>query len=117
MKEFHEADVGSGEPKGEDTDCPISPPSPIFPKPKVSSSISIHTRQSPWKLNFFSLESNGYHDSDDEEEWVPPHVIVARRSAAQMRFSGCYGTGRTIGWRQMTSLRDTVHRLTGYIEA
>lgn len=118
MEEFQEADMLWGEPKRKDTARPIPPPpSPTSPQPKVSTPIPIHVSQHPWKLNFLTWESDVGDEIDDEEEWLPPHVIVAHRYASQMRISGNCGTGRTLGWRQMTYLRNTVLRLTGYIEA
>ncbi|KAI9127120.1 hypothetical protein K1719_001679 [Acacia pycnantha] len=64
-------------------------------------------------------------DSDDElmeEEWedegmVPPYVIVNRRVAGKMAFSVCSGNGRTLKGRDLSQVRDSILRMTGFLEA
>jgi hypothetical protein len=46
-------------------------------------------------------------------EVEPPHVLMARRRAA---FSVCSGQGRTLKGRDLTRVRDSVLRMTGFIE-
>ncbi|KAG8077787.1 hypothetical protein GUJ93_ZPchr0007g5408 [Zizania palustris] len=47
-------------------------------------------------------------------EVVPPHVMLARRRAA---FSMCSGQGRTLKGRDLRRVRDSVLRMTGFIES
>lgn len=49
---------------------------------------------------------------DEAAELVPPHVLVSRsRSGEKEVFSG-----RTLRGRDLKRVRDSVHRMTGYIE-
>ncbi|KAJ4894846.1 hypothetical protein Rs2_21640 [Raphanus sativus] len=61
----------------------------------------------------------------DEEEYsddggrnmVPPHLIVGRRmEGCQMAFSVCTGNGRTLKGRDLSRVRNSVLRLTGFLE-
>ncbi|CAJ2658733.1 hypothetical protein L195_g036238 [Trifolium pratense] len=61
----------------------------------------------------FKRLDNGY---EDEEEMVPPHVIMARRLAEKMTYSMCYGNGRTLKGRDLSRVRNSVLRMTGFIE-
>ncbi|XP_054803600.1 protein S40-1-like [Prosopis cineraria] len=56
-----------------------------------------------------------------EEEWedegmVPPHVIVGRRIAGKMAFSVCTGNGRTLKGRDLSRVRNSILRMTGFLE-
>ncbi|KAF8108886.1 hypothetical protein N665_0104s0197 [Sinapis alba] len=58
--------------------------------------------------------------SDGGGEIVPPHVIVGRRiqgEGGQMAFSVCSGSGRTLKGRDLSRVRNSVLRLTGFLEA
>ncbi|XP_047950814.1 uncharacterized protein LOC125196363 [Salvia hispanica] len=53
----------------------------------------------------------------DGGEMVPPHVIVGRRVAGKMMaFSVCTGNGRTLKGRDLSQVRNSVLRLTGFLE-
>ncbi|XP_003567072.1 uncharacterized protein LOC100834304 [Brachypodium distachyon] len=52
-------------------------------------------------------------EEEDAGEVVPPHELMARRRAA---FSVCSGQGRTLKGRDLTRVRDSVLRMTGFIE-
>ncbi|XP_010499474.1 PREDICTED: uncharacterized protein LOC104776991 [Camelina sativa] len=64
-----------------------------------------------------------YSSSDDEDDdggrrMVPPHLIVGRRvEGGQMAFSVCTGNGRTLKGRDLSRVRNSVLRLTGFLEA
>ncbi|KAM0832410.1 hypothetical protein ACQ4PT_064916 [Festuca glaucescens] len=63
-------------------------------------------------------ERRGRGDEEEEDgerggEVEPPHVLMARRRAA---FSVCSGQGRTLKGRDLTRMRDSVLRMTGFIE-
>ncbi|CAO2194574.1 unnamed protein product [Urochloa humidicola] len=50
-------------------------------------------------------------------EAVPPHVLLARRRAAAAASSVCSGQGRTLKGRDLRRVRDSVLRMTGFIES
>ncbi|PPR85568.1 hypothetical protein GOBAR_AA35123 [Gossypium barbadense] len=58
-------------------------------------------------------------DEDDMEEgeMVPPHVILGRRIAGKMAFSVCTGNGRTLKGRDLSQVRNSILRMTGFLEA
>ncbi|CAL9015766.1 unnamed protein product [Prunus brigantina] len=65
-------------------------------------------------------ESDGdyYREEEwDEGEMVPPHVIVRRRIAGKMAFSVCTGNGRTLKGRDLSQVRNSILRMTGFLEA
>lgn len=60
------------------------------------------------------IEDHG--DIDDDRELVPPHVIVERRIAGKMAFSVCTGNGRTLKGRDLSQVRNSILRMTGFLE-
>ena len=52
-------------------------------------------------------------DSDEEEEIVPPHVIMAR---SHVTFSVFEGAGRTLKGRDLRRVRNAVFQKTGFID-
>ncbi|CAH8355423.1 unnamed protein product [Eruca vesicaria subsp. sativa] len=66
----------------------------------------------------------GMKYSEDEEyseeggrKMIPPHLIVGRRmERGQMAFSVCTGNGRTLKGRDLRRVRNSVLRLTGFLE-
>lgn len=83
----------------------------------------------PVKIPDNMFDRYGGVDGDDsdgdfykEEEWdegemVPPHVIVRRRIAGKMAFSVCSGNGRTLKGRDLSQVRNSILRMTGFLEA
>lgn len=56
--------------------------------------------------------------SDGGGEIVPPHIMVGRKiQGGQMAFSVCSGSGRTLKGRDLSRVRNSVLRLTGFLEA
>ncbi|XP_051128814.1 uncharacterized protein LOC127249834 [Andrographis paniculata] len=57
-------------------------------------------------------------DGGDGGEMVPPHVITAGRHVAgdMMAFSVCTGNGRTLKGRDLSQVRNSVLRMTGFLE-
>lgn len=57
-------------------------------------------------------------ESDDEGgEMVPPHVMVGRRLAGKMMaLSVCTGNGRTLKGRDLSQVRNSILRMTGFLE-
>lgn len=63
-------------------------------------------------------DGNYYREEEwDEGEMVPPHVIVRRRIAGKMAFSVCTGNGRTLKGRDLSQVRNSILRMTGFLEA
>ncbi|KAH1148450.1 hypothetical protein GLYMA_15G226000v4 [Glycine max] len=48
---------------------------------------------------------------------TPPHEIVKRRVAAKMAFLVCTGNGRTLKGRDLSQVKNSILRLTGFLEA
>ncbi|KAE8728732.1 Pentatricopeptide repeat superfamily protein [Hibiscus syriacus] len=53
----------------------------------------------------------------DDGEMEPPHAVIARRIARKMAFSVCTGNGRTLKGRDLSKVRNSVLRMTGFLEA
>ncbi|KAE8722979.1 GDSL-motif lipase/hydrolase family protein [Hibiscus syriacus] len=53
----------------------------------------------------------------EEGEMVPPHVISGRRIAGKVAFSVCTGNGRTLKGRDLSRVRNSILRMTGFLEA
>ncbi|XP_010549441.1 PREDICTED: uncharacterized protein LOC104820624 [Tarenaya hassleriana] len=71
-------------------------------------------RRYPAAAEEFSDEENS---NGGGGEIVPPHVIVGRRIQGKMAFSVCTGNGRTLKGRDLSRVRNSVLRLTGFLEA
>ncbi|GMI72327.1 hypothetical protein like AT1G29640 [Hibiscus trionum] len=78
--------------------------------------VNIPLRRSNSSIVF---DCGGEFDEDREggREIVPPHVISGRRIAAKMALSVCTGNGRTLKGRDLSEVRNSVLRLTGFLEA
>ncbi|PON85003.1 Senescence regulator [Trema orientale] len=71
--------------------------------------------------NMFRFKKNTndcYEWEDDQEELVPPHLIVKRRIAGgkMMAYSVCTGNGRTLKGRDLSQVRNSILRMTGFLE-
>lgn len=77
---------------------------------KINNSIPVSIPENvSWRLR--------YVDPDLDGELVPPHLIVGRRVAGKMMaFSVCTGNGRTLKGRDLSQVRNSVLRLTGFLE-
>ncbi|KAJ8762016.1 hypothetical protein K2173_006618 [Erythroxylum novogranatense] len=79
-------------------------------KPKKSSTV-------PVNIPIFQLADGvEFEDEYDGGELVPPHVIVGRRIAGKMAFSVCTGNGRTLKGRDLSQVRNSILRMTGFLE-
>ncbi|TMW82968.1 hypothetical protein EJD97_003553 [Solanum chilense] len=57
------------------------------------------------------------NSADEDDEMVPPDVIIKRRVIRRMMaFSICIGYGGTIKRRNLIQARDLILRMTGFIE-
>lgn len=63
------------------------------------------------------IRADESYDYDDDGEMVPPHVIVGRRIAGKIAFSVCFGIGRTLKGRDLREVRNSILRLTGFLES
>lgn len=83
-------------------------------KDALSSSLPVNIPE-----NMFRKYDN-YSEKEYSEgggEIVPPHIIVGRRiQRGQMAFSVCTGSGRTLKGRDLSRVRNSVLRLTGFLE-
>ncbi|CAI9767742.1 unnamed protein product [Fraxinus pennsylvanica] len=87
---------------------------------KFHQSAPVNVPVWPKKINF--KNHNNYMGSfdevddeelDDEEEMVPPHVMVARSHAT---FSVFEGVGRTLKGRDLRRVRNAVFQKTGFLD-
>ncbi|KAL7089236.1 hypothetical protein ACP275_13G176800 [Erythranthe tilingii] len=64
------------------------------------------------------IDRSDFVGDDEEGEMVPPHIIVGRRRVAGrlMAFSVCTGNGRTLKGRDLSQVRNSVLRMTGFLE-
>ncbi|KAE8673319.1 Pentatricopeptide repeat superfamily protein [Hibiscus syriacus] len=99
----------------------------------VNSSVSTRKEKSKKKVAASSLPVNiprhhrgsvfgGDFEEEDEEDMeegdmVPPHVILGRRIAGKAAFSVCTGNGRTLKGRDLSRVRNSILRMTGFLEA
>lgn len=66
---------------------------------------------------FHHGNNNSFEDDEREgEEMVPPHVITRRRVEGKMAFSVCTGNGRTLKGRDLSKVRNSILRMTGFLE-
>ncbi|KAJ0259802.1 hypothetical protein HA466_0061020 [Hirschfeldia incana] len=88
----------------------------------LSSSLPVNIPEKLFR-RYVGKEKNEYLEEDYTDgrgEIVPPHVIVGRRiqgEGGQMAFSVCSGSGRTLKGRDLSRVRNSVLRLTGFLEA
>ncbi|KAL0407462.1 UNVERIFIED_CONTAM: hypothetical protein Slati_4060100 [Sesamum latifolium] len=85
----------------------------------------IHNKKSSVPVNipernawFRYVESSSDIEGGDDGEMVPPHVIIGRRVPAGkvMAFSLCTGKGRTLKGRDLSEVRNSILRMTGFLE-
>ncbi|KAJ8483942.1 hypothetical protein OPV22_016427 [Ensete ventricosum] len=127
MEEFQESDVlwpDSGRDRDEDTEERYAG---LGAHRKASSPVRIPSRPlavRSWTPGFAyaaNCDDDDDDDSDDSEDgrksdMIPPHLIVARRVADKMAFSMCVGNGRTLKGRDLRQVRNSVLRMTGFLE-
>lgn len=85
-------------------------PKPINNNMKNSAPVNIpeNVSRNSW------LRYMEYSDLDgDDGEMVPPHVILGRR---MMVHSVCTGKGRTLKGRDLSQVRNSILKMTGFLE-
>nr|XP_010916196.1 uncharacterized protein LOC105041090 [Elaeis guineensis] len=56
-------------------------------------------------------------EDDGAAELIPPHVLVSRsKTVGKMASSLCSGQGRTLKGRDLSRFRNSVLRMTGFLE-
>ncbi|XP_065878644.1 protein S40-1-like [Euphorbia lathyris] len=83
-------------------------------KKSCSASVPVNIPSNVFKL---SDSEDFEEDYDDGEEMVPPHLIIGRRIEGKMAYSVCTGNGRTLKGRDLSQVRNSILRLTGFLEA
>ncbi|CAI9087890.1 OLC1v1022079C1 [Oldenlandia corymbosa var. corymbosa] len=81
-----------------------------------SSSVPVNI---PEKISWFQRvdPNRALFDDDADGEMEPPHVIIGRRIAGKiMAFSVCTGNGRTLKGRDLSEVRNSILRMTGFLE-
>ncbi|KAG8365582.1 hypothetical protein BUALT_Bualt18G0120400 [Buddleja alternifolia] len=74
-------------------------------------SIPENVSRNSW-LRYVEAEVDG-----DDGEMVPPHVIARRRlDGKMMAYSVCSGNGRTLKGRDLSEVRNSILRMTGFLE-
>ncbi|XP_030547353.1 uncharacterized protein LOC115753023 [Rhodamnia argentea] len=58
-----------------------------------------------------------FEEGDDEGVVVPPHLIIGRRMAARMASSVCFSHGRLLKGRYLSEVRNSILRMTGFLES
>ncbi|ESQ52030.1 hypothetical protein EUTSA_v10017404mg [Eutrema salsugineum] len=90
-------------------------------KASLSSSLPVNIPENMFRRYVGKEDDDEYTDeeySDEGREIVPPHIIVGRRiQGGQVAFSVCTGSGRTLKGRDLSRVRNSVLRLTGFLEA
>ncbi|URE25189.1 DUF584 domain containing protein [Musa troglodytarum] len=76
---------------------------------------------SPVKIPSRPRSDRVHGDDDDKDDGgknriVPPHVMVTRRIADKTSFSVCVGNGRTLKGRDLRQVRNSILRMTGFLE-
>lgn len=85
----------------------------------LSSSLPVNIPENMFR-RYVGKEEDDYSKEEysDVGEMVPPHIMVGRRiQGGQMAFSVCSGSGRTLKGRDLSRVRNSVLRLTGFLEA
>ncbi|KAG2326831.1 hypothetical protein Bca52824_009559 [Brassica carinata] len=83
---------------------------------ELSRSLPVNVPENMFRRYIGKEEEDEY--SGGGGEIVPPHVIVGRRiQGGEMAFSVCTGSGRTLKGRDLSRVRNSVLKLTGFLEA
>ncbi|CAD5320332.1 unnamed protein product [Arabidopsis thaliana] len=89
-------------------------------KASLSSSLPVSIPENMFR-RYVGKEEDEYSEEEYSEgggEMVPPHIMIGRRiQGGQMAFSVCSGSGRTLKGRDLSRVRNSVLRLTGFLEA
>uniref|UniRef100_A0A1J3JCD0 Senescence regulator S40 n=1 Tax=Noccaea caerulescens TaxID=107243 RepID=A0A1J3JCD0_NOCCA len=86
-----------------------------LPSPAAAFSTSLPVNIPGNRMRSYSEDE---YSDDGGRKMIPPHLIIGRRmEGGQMAFSVCTGNGRTLKGRDLSRVRNSVLRLTGFLEA
>ncbi|KAH0450990.1 hypothetical protein IEQ34_021682 [Dendrobium chrysotoxum] len=92
----------------------LSPPPPAV---TTTATDTPHKETAPIKIPQPLTSPASGEDYIDGEGMLPPHEMVARRWARErIACSVCTGQGRTLKGRDLRHVRNSVLRLTGFLE-
>ncbi|KAL8108235.1 protein S40-1-like [Apium graveolens] len=87
-------------------------------KKKISRPVNIPENASaPAKNSCWYYNNEELFDEDDDVSVTPPHVILGRRMNGKMAFSVNTGSGRTLKGRELSYVRNSILRMTGFLES
>ncbi|XP_010273415.1 PREDICTED: uncharacterized protein LOC104608981 [Nelumbo nucifera] len=86
---------------------------------KTSSSVPVTIPDAMAGRSWLHFQDSDEGDDDyyEDGEMVPPHLLVSRRIDGKMAFSVCTGNGRTLKGRDLSKVRNSILRLTGFLES
>ncbi|XP_059666841.1 protein S40-1-like [Cornus florida] len=87
-------------------------------KKKKRNSLPVNIPDAFAENSWFQCVESDFFDDEygDDGEMIPPHVILGRRIAGKMAFSVCTGNGRTLKGRDLSEVRNSILRMTGFLE-
>ncbi|XP_068667047.1 protein S40-1-like [Aristolochia californica] len=117
MEEIQEADVICADNWTGEVERPISRrESPLKSyRSGKSDPVKIPNRLS-YKAGDVVYQDYEEDEKSENEDMVPPHLLIARRVARKTTFSVCTGSGRTLKGRDLSRMRNSVLRMTGFLE-
>eukprot|EP00252_Welwitschia_mirabilis_P005201 TRINITY_DN1568_c0_g5_i1.p1 TRINITY_DN1568_c0_g5~~TRINITY_DN1568_c0_g5_i1.p1 ORF type:complete len:205 (-),score=21.95 TRINITY_DN1568_c0_g5_i1:530-1144(-) len=85
--------------------------------PHVRGAQSLPVRVPLWSTLLSEHAGDGKGEGAEEEELLPPHVVVAKEESLRgdLRFSVLQGAGRTLKGRDMSRVRNAVWSRTGFL--
>ncbi|XP_074574001.1 uncharacterized protein LOC141830468 [Curcuma longa] len=126
MEELEEAEVLWPDNCGGDGGRKTAAVAPATTTLGVKTPSRAHGSAHSWAAGLASglQHADEYADVDDDDDngggggVIPPHVIVARRAAVgdKMAFSVCVGNGRTLKGRDLRRVRNSILKMTGFLE-
>ncbi|KAK3003988.1 hypothetical protein RJ639_011473 [Escallonia herrerae] len=83
---------------------------------KKKNSVPVSIPEKGSESSWFQYGDHSDFFDEEEDERVPPHVILGRRISGKMAFSVCTGNGRTLKGRDLSEVRNSILRMTGFLE-
>lgn len=69
-----------------------------------------------YPISFIQYLDSDLFDHEYHDQMTPPHVILGRRFSGHMSYSVCTGNGRTLKGRDQSHFRNSILRMTGFLE-
>ncbi|KAM3239390.1 hypothetical protein P3L10_014424 [Capsicum annuum] len=84
---------------------------------RISNSLPINIPENLSRHNSCFKHVKNEIDFSEDGEIIPPHVITSTRiDRKMMSFSICSGYGRTLKGRDLSQVRNSILRMTGFLE-